>query len=286
MGRPTRRATRNAPRRPKSTTTANCREPLLRPIRRAKTTRAKTIRAKTAKGEQLPLPLKGSWGGARPGAGRKPTGRAGVPHRARPEHNWRHPVHVSLKVDPTLPNLRTPLCIRTLEACFRAVGLANAKQQTQQQTKEQTQQAQTAQPARQPGRGGRTGKSTKSTENSRIGFRLVHYSVQAHHVHLIVEAQDREALARGLRGLSIRLARQLNKVLGRRGRLFVDRYYARALSTPREVRNGLRYVLLNTTRHESQREAQRRGERVHAARVQSQGGVGGQDWVDPWWWGV
>jgi REP element-mobilizing transposase RayT len=83
----------------------------------------------------------------------------------------------------------------------------------------------------------------------RFGFRLVHYSIQSNHLHLIVEADDKKALARGLKGFQIRIARGLNRILGRKGRVFVDRYHARALETPREVRNCLAYVLLNQRRH-------------------------------------
>jgi putative transposase len=85
----------------------------------------------------------------------------------------------------------------------------------------------------------------------RSGFRLVHFSVQRDHVHLIAEAQDRRALARGVQGLSIRLARTVNRRLGRRGRLFADRYHSRALKTPREVRLALRYVFGNVKKHGS-----------------------------------
>jgi len=42
----------------------------------------------------------------------------------------------------------------------------------------------------------------------------------------------------------------VNRVMGRRkGRVVADRYHARVLRTPREVRNALRYVLLNARRH-------------------------------------
>ena len=81
--------------------------------------------------------------------------------------------------------------------------------------------------------------------NGKFGFRLVHYSVQGNHMHLIVEAEGTASLARAMKGLCVRIARQLNRELGRQGRVFADRYHARALSTPREVYSCLRYVLLN-----------------------------------------
>lgn len=83
----------------------------------------------------------------------------------------------------------------------------------------------------------------------RFGFRLVHFSVQSNHLHLMCEANDRRALTRGMQGLSIRLAKAINRKLGRKGKLFADRYHARAMRTPREVRHALAYVLQNARRH-------------------------------------
>lgn len=83
----------------------------------------------------------------------------------------------------------------------------------------------------------------------RFGLRVVHYSIQHDHVHLVAEAADRRALARGMHGLDVRIARAVNRIVGRRGKVLGDRYHARALRTPREVRNVLRYVLLNWRKH-------------------------------------
>jgi REP element-mobilizing transposase RayT len=84
---------------------------------------------------------------------------------------------------------------------------------------------------------------------ARSWFRIVHYSVQADHVHLLVEADDKTALSRGLRGVTIRLALAVNRAARRRGRVWDDRYHARALRTPREVRNGIVYVIMNWKKH-------------------------------------
>jgi len=87
----------------------------------------------------------------------------------------------------------------------------------------------------------------------RFGFRLIHFSLQGQHLHLVCEADDRRALARGMQGLSIRLARQLNGHLGRSGKLLGDRYHSRVLRTPTEVKNVLAYVLCNYRRHAFER---------------------------------
>src|SRR2546425_2294179 len=75
-------------------------------------------------------------------------------------------------------------------------------------------------------------------------FRVLHFSVRDDHLHLIVEAEDARALGRGLRGLAIRVARAVNRALGRHGAVWGDRYHARALTTPRAVRHALVYVLM------------------------------------------
>ena len=82
------------------------------------------------------------------------------------------------------------------------------------------------------------------------GFRLVHYGVMGNHIHLVVEADDRSSLAEGIRALNIRLARGLNKVWQRMGRVFADRYHDHVLETPKEVRNALCYVLNNARKHD------------------------------------
>jgi putative transposase len=96
----------------------------------------------------------------------------------------------------------------------------------------------------------------------RTGFRVVHFSMQANHLHLIVEADDATALALGMRALSVRLAMNLNALMGTRGRVFTDRYHARVLRTPTEVRHALAYVLGNFVSH-----ALRQGRRANPAFV-------------------
>ena len=83
----------------------------------------------------------------------------------------------------------------------------------------------------------------------RFGFRLVHYSVQGNHVHLLVEARGQQALARGMQGLSVRVARRLNRLMRRRGRVLGDRYHARILRSRPEVKAVRAYLLGNARKH-------------------------------------
>src|SRR5882724_3559782 len=83
----------------------------------------------------------------------------------------------------------------------------------------------------------------------RFGMRVVHYSIQGNHLHLIVECDEPSALSRAIQGLAIRLARALNRLAGRTGKVFSDRYHAHVLKTLREVANAVRYVLENFRHH-------------------------------------
>ena len=176
-----------------------------------RTVRARRVGARPRQGE---LPFR-SWGGARPGAGRKPNGpKAGVSHLRRAALPAHTPAHVTLRLRAGLPSLRR-------RSLFRRVHRALIE--------------------------GR----------ERFGFRVCEYSVQGNHIHLIAEAPDRRALWRGLQGLCVRIARTVNRELARRGGVFADRYHARPLKTPLEVRNALRYVLQNNAHHRGVQRAPR-----------------------------
>jgi REP element-mobilizing transposase RayT len=86
----------------------------------------------------------------------------------------------------------------------------------------------------------------------RFGVRIVQFSVQGNHVHLVVEAADAAALSRAMQGFSIRVAKRLNKMMDRRGRVLGDRYHAHPLRTPTEVRRAVRYVRENHRKHMAQ----------------------------------
>jgi REP element-mobilizing transposase RayT len=86
----------------------------------------------------------------------------------------------------------------------------------------------------------------------RFGCRLVHFSVQGNHLHLIVEAPNNRCLARGMQGLAVRIARALNRLMHRRGRVFADHFHSRVVRTPTDAANAIAYVLGNFAKHASQ----------------------------------
>jgi REP element-mobilizing transposase RayT len=108
-------------------------------------------------------------------------------------------------------------------------------------------------------------------------FRVVHYSLQRDHAHLLVEAHGKGALARGMKSAAARLARAANRVFSRSGPVLDGRYHARVLRTPREVRRALAYVLLNARRHF----AKRRHAAPRATRLDP---ASSARWFDGWRW--
>ncbi len=177
---------------------------------------------------QLTLPHTRGRGGARAGAGRPRSGKEYVPHRTRPGLSRDEPLLVTVRLVRPLPALRGRRPFEVVERAFRAA-------------------------------------------NDSGGLRLVHYSVQREHVHMIVEVRPEEApgwvvpveagarrrtvarlLTSRMRGFGVRLARRLNKLFHRRGRLVAERYHSRALRTPREVKNAIVYVLSNRRKHLAQ----------------------------------
>lgn len=87
----------------------------------------------------------------------------------------------------------------------------------------------------------------------RFGARLVEFSVQGNHLHLILEADSNDALSRAMLGLSIRIAKALNAMMKRAGAIFADHYHSRLLTTPTELVRAIRYVLGNAMHHFGER---------------------------------
>jgi REP element-mobilizing transposase RayT len=83
----------------------------------------------------------------------------------------------------------------------------------------------------------------------RFGLRLIEFSVLGNHLHLLVEADSSRALSRGMQGLNVRIAKALNRVMERSGRVFDDHYHSRLLRTPTQLVNAIAYVVGNHERH-------------------------------------
>ena len=157
-----------------------------------------------------------SHGGKRPGAGRKPNGkRAGASHDARPQHDPRHPVHVTTRVVGSVEGLRR----RDIYFALREATIVTAKR-----------------------------------EDFRIihmSIQRDHLHLLVEAAGKVALSKG----VRGVRGFSISAARQINKAITARGgdrrtgRVIGDRFHARVLTSPRAVRNTLSYILNNWRHH-------------------------------------
>jgi hypothetical protein len=158
--------------------------------------------------------------------GRKPKGdRAGSPHKTRPELKWWHPVHIVLRVNPELDGMRKRHMYKALREATIAVALREL------------------------------------TYAEGGAFRIVHISIQNTHVHMLVEAGNKTALSRGLQSFQISAAKHINRAYSeaaglerrRRGNVFTDRFHEEIITTPRQARHALSYVLNNWRKHREDR---------------------------------
>src|SRR6266508_209633 len=92
-------------------------------------------------------------------------------------------------------------------------------------------------------------RTALSHGGDRFGMRICEFSFQGNHMHFIAEAADGGGLSRGMQGLSIRIAKGLNRMMRRAGKVLADRFHARILRTPIEVRRVVRYVRNNRDIH-------------------------------------
>ena len=168
---------------------------------------------KVAQGElDLRVPLKTApHGGRRPGAGRPRSRHRHDPsHVTRPPHKARHPSHITLRVVAEVGRLRRRNMFQAIRGALRKMG---------------------------------------ESPLPHANLRVIHVSIQGNHIHLIVEAGDKDVLAAGMQRLEILAAKAINKKLGRTGTVFAFRYHRVDITNPRQMRNSLAYVLNNWRRH-------------------------------------
>jgi putative transposase len=89
----------------------------------------------------------------------------------------------------------------------------------------------------------------RGSAKAELGFKLVHFAVMGNHIHMLVEANGKEALSRGMQGLNIRIAKALNRVMGRHGQVLSDHYNAKILRSPSQTLRARAYLLRNAEKH-------------------------------------
>lgn len=85
----------------------------------------------------------------------------------------------------------------------------------------------------------------------KMGLSIVHYTLEFDHVHMLVETNNNETLARGMQSFGITLSKGINKIKATSGQVFKTRYHFRKLKTPSEIKNALAYILGNGIKHKS-----------------------------------
>jgi hypothetical protein len=143
------------------------------------------------------------WGGKRAGAGRKLTpGRLpSAPHRVRSLDVGRHPIMVTMRALAEIPSLRSARVRELFDSVL-------ADQRTRSYAK---------------------------------SFAIEAHAAGDKELRLIVvgtSPKARTALRAGMSGLFIAFARRLNAMLGRKGKVWADRWDGRELTTPQELREA------------------------------------------------
>ena len=122
-------------------------------------------------------------------------------------------------------------------------------------------------------------RSSLSEACVRHGFRVVHYSIQRDHVHLLIEAHTNHSIACGMKSVGARIGKLTNRLFQRKGKVLDGRYHLRPLRTPLEVHRALRYVLLNHRHHAAQR--RKPAHSTHRVQAQPDPASSGR-WFDGW----
>ena len=155
---------------------------------------------------------------------------AGQRHGSRPKLNPRFPLHVNTRICAGLETLRTNEAVDLICGAIR---------ETQE----------------------------------KYGMRLIAYSIQSTHLHFIVEVDGSElqaslagvhvndiltreelakrALAKSMKSLLGKVAKRLNKLWRREGKVFDERYHAVVIKSPLQMKRTLEYVLNNGFQHGS-----------------------------------
>jgi REP element-mobilizing transposase RayT len=152
-------------------------------------------------------------GGKRRGAGRKPKdSRAGARHEARPEHDRRHPVHVTIRIVGNVGVLRR----RDLYLALREATIVTAK------------------------------RDDFRIVHMSIQRDHVHMVVEAHGKLALSKGVQGFSIS-----AARQINKAITERGGdrRTGRVIAEWYHARPLTSPRAVRNAVSYVLGNWRHH-------------------------------------
>ena len=81
------------------------------------------------------------------------------------------------------------------------------------------------------------------------GLRVVHYTLEYNHVHLLVEANDNKSVQKGMQALGISFSKAINKIKQVKGSVYKHRHHFRKLNSRREYKNVIQYIFRNGIKH-------------------------------------
>lgn len=80
-------------------------------------------------------------------------------------------------------------------------------------------------------------------------LKVLHYTLEYNHVHLLVEATNNQILHKGMQAFGITFSKWINRLKLRKGTVYKHRYHFHALRSTRERKNALNYIFTNGVKH-------------------------------------
>lgn len=92
----------------------------------------------------------------------------------------------------------------------------------------------------------------KAILNARLkGLKVIHYSLEFDHVHLLIEADNNKILGKGMQAFGVTLAKAINKLWRLGGGVYKHRYHFRRITGSKDLRNVMNYIFKNGVKHKT-----------------------------------
>lgn len=83
------------------------------------------------------------------------------------------------------------------------------------------------------------------------GLRIIHFSLEYDHVHLLVEAADNLVLGKGMQAFGVTLSKAINRLKKLNGEVYKHRYHFRKITSTRELKVVMNYIFSNGMKHKT-----------------------------------
>ncbi|MGZ3787001.1 MAG: transposase [Bacteriovorax sp.] len=85
----------------------------------------------------------------------------------------------------------------------------------------------------------------------RQGLKVIHYSLEYDHVHLLIEAENNHILGKGMQAFGGTFSKAINRMRKLKGGVYKHRYHFRKISSARELKNVMNYIFTNGLKHKT-----------------------------------